>query len=78
MKLKTGNYAIDIKAKNVTFSERNNAVDVISFLNMASIAFQKAADAYKADGKEFIASDFEKISDDIYAALKATGAYKDI
>ena len=78
MKLKTGNYAIDIKAKNVTFSERNNAVDVISFLNMASIAFQKAADAYKADGKEFIAADFETISDDIYAALKAAGAYKDI
>ena len=78
MKLKTGNYAIDIKAKNVTFSERNNAVDVISFLNMASIAFQKAADAYKADGKEFIASDFEQISNDIYAALKAAGAYKDI
>lgn len=78
MKLKTGNYAIDIKVKNVTFSERNNAVDVISFLNMASIAFQKAADAYKSDGKEFIAADFETISDDIYAALKAAGAYKDI
>lgn len=27
-------------------------MDTISFLNMASIAFQKAADAYKADGKE--------------------------
>ena len=78
MKLKAYNYAIDIKAKNVSFSERNNLMDTISFLNMASIAFQKAADAYKADGKEFIASDFEKISDDIYAALKAAGAYKDI
>ena len=45
---------------------------------MASIAFQKAADAYKADGKEFIAVDFEEISNGIYAALKAAGAYKDI
>lgn len=78
MKLKAGNYAIDFKAKNITFSERNNLMDTISFLNMASIAFQKAADSYKADGKEFIASDFEEISNDIYAALKAAGAYKDI
>lgn len=78
MKLKANNYAIDIKVKNVVFSERNNLMDSIGFLNMASIAFQKAADAYKADGKVFIASDFEKISDDIYAALKAAGAYKDI
>ena len=78
MKLKALNYVIDIKAKNVSFSERNNLMDAISFLNMASIAFQKAADSYKADGKEFIACDFEKISNDIYAALKAAGAYKDI
>ena len=78
MKLKADNYVIDIKAKNSTFSESNNLMDTISFLNMASIAFQKAADVWKADGKEFIASDFEKISDDIYAALKAAGAYKDI
>lgn len=78
MKLKADNYVIDIKAKNACFSERNNLMDTIGFLNMASIAFQKAADAYKADGKEFIASDFEKISNDIYAALKAAGAYKDI
>lgn len=78
MKLKADKYVIDIKAKNSTFSERNNLMDTISFLNMASIAFQKAADAYKSDGREFIASDFETISNDIYAALKAAGAYKDI
>lgn len=78
MKLKAYNYAIDIKVQNVNFSGRSNLMDAISFLNMVTIAFDKAADAYKADGKEFIASDFEKISNDIYAALKAAGAYKDI
>ncbi len=77
MKLKADNYVIDIKVKNAYFSERTNLMDAIGFLNKASIAFQKAADAYKADGREFIAADFEKISDDIYAALKAAGAYKD-
>ncbi len=78
MKLKANNYAMDIKVKNINFTDRNNLFDTIGFLNIASIAFQKAADAYKADGKEFIASDFQKISDDIYAELKAAGAYKDI
>lgn len=78
MKLKVHNYLIDIKVKNVILSEQNNLMDTISFLNMASIAFQKAAGTYKAEGKEFTASDFETISNDIYAALKAAGAYKDI
>lgn len=78
MKLKANNYVIDIKAKNVLFSERNNLMDTMNFLNMAAIAFDKAAEAYKANGKEFIAADFAKIGDDIYVALKAAGAYKDI
>ena len=78
MKMVIGNFTVDVKAKNTKYSERNNVVDAIGFLNMASIAFNKAADAYKTDGKEFIAEDFEKMSNDIYAALKAAGAYKDI
>lgn len=77
MKMVIGNFTVDVKARNTKYSERNNVVDAIGFLNMASIAFNKAADAYKADGKEFIAEDFEKMSNDIYAALKAAGAYKD-
>lgn len=77
MKMVIGNFTVDVKARNTKYSERNNVVDAISFLNMASIAFDKAADSYKADGREFIAEDFEKMSNDIYAALKAAGAYKD-
>ena len=38
----------------------------------------KAAEVYKANNRPFIAEDFEKMSNDIYAALKAAGAYKDI
>ena len=78
MKLIIGNFTVDVKAKNTIYSERNNAVDVISFLNMASIAFDRAADAYKAKGHVYVAADFEKMSNDIYAALKAAGAYKDL
>ena len=78
MKLIIGNFTVEVKAKNTRYSERNNVVDAISFLNMASIAFDRAADAYKAKGNVYVAADFEKMSNDIYAALKAAGAYKDI
>ena len=78
MKLVVGNFAVEVKAKNTEYSERNNVVDAFSFLNMASIAFDKAAEVYKANNRPFIAEDFEKMSNDIYAALKAAGAYKDI
>ena len=78
MKLVVGNFTVEVKAKNTVYSERNNVVDAFSFLNMASIAFDEAAEVYKANNRPFIAEDFEKMSNDIYAALKAAGAYKDI
>ena len=78
MKLIIGDFTVEVKAKNTRYSERNNVVDVISFLNMASIAFDRASDAYKAKGHVYTAADFEKMSNDIYAVLKAAGAYKDI
>lgn len=78
MKLNIGNYTVEVKAKNTTFSERNNLMDTIAFLNTASIAFSRAAEVYKSKGHNAIAADFDKMGDDIYAALKAAGAYKDI
>lgn len=78
MKLVVGNFTVEAKARNTVYSERNNAVDTIAFLNMACIAFDKAADVYKTNNMPWTAEDFKKMSDDIYAALKAAGAYKDI
>lgn len=78
MKLNVGMFTVDIKVKNTTYSERNNLMDTISFLNMASIAFDKAAELYKSKGYDAIPEDFEKMGDDIYAALKAAGAYKEV
>lgn len=78
MKLNVGMFTVDVKVKNTRYSDRNNLLDTISFLNMASIAFDQAAKMYKSEGYEHISEDFEKMGSDIYAALKAAGAYKDI
>ena len=78
MKLVVGNFTVEVKAKNTKYSERNNVVDAFSFLNMMSIACDRASEFYKARNQQFTAQDFEKMSNDIYAALKAAGAYKDL
>lgn len=78
MKLVVGDFTVEVKAKNTRYSERNNVVDVFDFLNMMSVACDKAAEVYKARNLQFTAQDFDKMSNDIYAALKAAGAYKDI
>lgn len=78
MKLNIGEFTVDVKAKHTTFSERNNLMDTINFLNKASIAFAKAAAEYNSKGYIALSEDFDKMGNDIYAALKAAGAYKDI
>lgn len=78
MKLTVGEFEIDIKAKDARFRDRNNLMDTINFLNMASIAFCKAADAYTEAGYKAIPAQYQQIGDDLYAALKAVGAYKDV
>ena len=78
MKLVILNFTVEAKARNTVYSERNNAVDTIAFLNMACVAFDKAAEVYKENNMPYTAEDFNKMSDDIYAALKAAGAYKEV
>ncbi len=78
MKLNIGEYTVEIKAKQTALSERNNLMDTITFLNRTSMAFDRAAEAYRAKGYNAISADFEKMGNDIYAALTAAGAYKDL
>lgn len=78
MKLIIGDFTAEVKAKNTRYSERNNVVDTVYLLNLMSIACGRAAQDYKEKGYEYMAADFDKMSNDIYAALKAAGAYKDI
>lgn len=78
MKIKVNDYEIEIKAKRPIWNENYNLFDTMQFMNMASIAFQALADKWKVEGREYSAKEFEKASWDIYAALKAVGAYKDV
>lgn len=78
MKLTVGEFEIDIKVKDARFRDRNNLIDTLTFLNLASMAYCKAADAYAEEGYRAISAHFEQIGDDLYAALSAAGAYKDV
>ena len=78
MKIKVNDYEIEIKAKRPIWNANYNLSDTIQFMNMTSIAFQALADEWNAEGREYSAKEFEKISWDIYAALKAAGAYKEV
>ena len=78
MKLNIGEYTVEIKAKHTALSKRNNLMDTLNFLNRASMAFDRASEMYKAQGYNVISANFEKMGNDIYAALTAAGAYKDL
>ena len=60
MKLKIGQFTVDVKVKDTVLAERNNLMDTINFLNRTSMAFDRAAEAYKAQGYKAISADYEK------------------
>ena len=79
MKLKVGDYEIEIKAKHkITGRGRNNIADTISILNELSLACDAAAKSYTASGYEYMGNSMKKMSNDIYEALIKVGAYRDI
>lgn len=78
MKLTIGEFTVEVKAKNTALSERNNLMDTITFLNRASIACDRAAEVYDSKGYPALAEIYRKMGSDIYAALTAAGAYKDL
>lgn len=45
-------------------------------LNAISIAFAKAADKYKDEGANALAGRYDRVSEEIYNALKNTGYYQ--
>lgn len=60
MKLNIGQFTVEVKAKDTVLSERNNVMDTITFLNRASMAFDRAVEVYKSKGYTAMAADFEK------------------
>lgn len=76
MKLVVNDYVIDIKVKK-KHQQRCSLLETMYFLNNCTIAFSNAA-KYMTATMPSCAKEFEKMGSDIYAALKAAGAYKDI
>lgn len=44
-------------------------------LNLISLAFSKAADKFKDEGRDGMAESFDEVADEIYNALKNAGYY---
>lgn len=77
MKLIIGDYEINISAKNLEFDKKNSLLRTMYFLNECSIAFNEASKQI-AERTPITSKRYEKMADDIYAALRAAGAYKEV
>ncbi len=74
MKLKIGEYEVEIKAHTV-WSQRNNKNDVMSLLNEIALICDNASREAKQNGCEALSRRYYNLGDDIYRALKEAGAY---
>lgn len=74
MKLKIGEYEVEIKAHTV-WSQRNNKNDVMALLNEISLIGDNASREAKQNGCEALSRRYYNLGDDIYRALKEAGAY---
>ena len=74
MKIKIGEYEVNISAKNV-YSERANKKDTMALLNFLSICCSEAADHYLETGCHGLSRSANEYGDDIFEALKNAGCY---
>ena len=74
MKLIIGEYEVEIKAHTV-WSQRNNKNDVMSLLNEISLICDKASREASQNGCEALSRRYHILGEDIYRALKESGAY---
>lgn len=75
MKLKVDRFEIEIKAKDTENNTKFNKEDTMTFLNRISLAMGYGADYQLSKNHNVIASDYSKMSDDIYQFLNACGLY---
>ena len=80
MKIKTNlnNIEIEIKAKGLYNTERNNKADLLAFLNNLSIIAADAAKLYTQCGEpDALANEAEQFADLLYKICKENGAYNE-
>ena len=76
MKLIIDGYEVNISVKRTT-DKRCSLLETMYFLNKCCIAFDEAAKRIEGN-MPATSKRYEKISNDIYVALKAAGAYKEV
>ena len=72
MKVKIGDYQVNITAKNDTLKSRK---DTLRFLNTLAIVFNEAAELNDKEGYKAVAAEYEEIWRDVHAFLDAKGLY---
>lgn len=77
MKLRIGDYEVNISAKRDT-SKRANKSDTMALLNFLSICCSEAANKYSENGWTVTSMRAKQYSNDIYEALKNVGYYDDL
>lgn len=73
MKLMIDDYEVEVSARRAWSDDENE--DTEYFLNELSIFLSDAATQYASHGYEVLADSADRMSHDIYVALKGAGAY---
>ena len=77
MKLRIGDYEVNISAK-CDSSARANKADTMALLNSLSIYCSECAEHYSENGVFGLSRRAKKYGDDIYEALNNAGLYDDL
>ena len=77
MKIKIGEFEVEIKAKGIVSREKYNEEDTQFFLNELSVVYQDAATFEDGQGYQAHARNYNTKSMNIYKKLCELGAYKE-
>lgn len=75
MKIKIGEFEVEVKAKGIVSSEKYNERDTQFFLNELSVVYREAAMFQEGQGRQAIARNYNTKSKDLYTKLLEMGVY---
>ena len=78
MKIKIGDYEVEIKAKGVYNKEKFNKQDTMSFLNELSIVYTDSSKFNMGQGYQALAKCYNESGKEIYETLVTLGLYENL
>lgn len=75
MKLRIAGYEVEVKARNLSISDRTNKADTMHLLNLLSIYAKEASYKYGLEGCHGLEAEANQVSETIYELLKENGLY---